>query len=73
MLLTVEEQILTEIISSQNQIRRVLIEELEERLPDPDEGLEVRAEVEQQLLRSLNKPRGSLQTSEEAWKALGLK
>jgi dCTP deaminase len=37
-----------------------LIEELEEKLPDPDEGLELRPEVEERLRRSLVAPRDSL-------------
>ena len=38
----------------------VLIEELEERLPDPDEGLELREEIENQLSGSREYPRESL-------------
>jgi hypothetical protein len=34
-----------------------LIEELEENLPDPDEGLELKAEVKERLLRSSKLPR----------------
>lgn len=50
----------------------VLIEELEERLPDPDEGLELRREVEDRLLRSSRLPHSSLLSADEVRKKLNL-
>ena len=47
-----------------------LVEELRERLPDPDEGLEVRPEVEDRLRRSLGAPRSSLLSIDDVYKKL---
>lgn len=44
----------------------IAIEELEEKLPDPDEGLEIRPEVEQRLRDSLAVPKDRLLTMDEA-------
>ncbi len=43
----------------------VLIEELEEKLPDPDEGLVLKPEVEEMLRRSLQTPPESMLSIEE--------
>lgn len=60
---------LAEIPTLRQQVARlnVLIEELEERLPDPDEGLEVKPEIREALLQSLDSPKDSLLSSEDAW------
>ena len=65
---------LAEIPSLRRQVARlnVLIEELEERLPDVDEGLELRPEVREKLLESLNKSKESLLSSEDAWQPFKL-
>lgn len=65
---------LAEIPTLRLEITRLnaLIEELEERLPDPDEGLELRPEVEEKLLRSSRLPRSSLISADEARKKLGI-
>lgn len=65
---------LAEIPNLRREISRLsaLIEELEERLPDPDEGLELRPEVEDRLLRSAGLPRSSLISADEIRKRLNL-
>ena len=49
-----------------------LIEELEEALPDPDEGLELKPEVEDRLLRSSNLPRDFFLSAEGIHKKMNL-
>lgn len=53
---------LAEIPTLRQEVARlsVLVEELEEKLPDPDEGLELRPEVESRLRQSLQIPKDSL-------------
>jgi len=53
---------LAEIPTLRQEVARlsVLVEELEEKLPDPDEGLELKPEVEERLRQSLQIPRDSL-------------
>lgn len=60
---------LAEIPTLRQQVARltILLEELEERFPDIDESLELRLDVEKLLLESLNTPKDSLLSSEEAW------
>lgn len=64
---------LAEIPTFRKDIRRLnaLIEELEERMADPDADLELRADVEERLLRSSKLPRGSLMSASEMRKKLG--
>ena len=50
----------------------VLLEELEEALPDPDEGLELKPEVEERLLRSSNLSRDFFISAGEIRKKLDL-
>ena len=50
----------------------ILIEELEERLPDLDEGLELKSEIEERLSLSLGTPREKLLSPEEAWRKYGI-
>jgi len=45
-----------------------LLEEFEENLPDPDEGLELRPEVKERLLKSSKLPRNRLLSSIEVFK-----
>jgi hypothetical protein len=47
-----------------------LVEELRERLPDSDEGLEIRPEIEKRLRQSLRTPRGSLLSVDDICKKL---
>lgn len=63
-----------EIPTLRQQVARlnVLIEELEERLPDLDEGLELRPEVKEALLESLEKPKDTLLSPEEAWQQFNI-
>jgi len=65
---------LAEIPTLRQQVARLtlVIEELEERLPDPDEGLLLRPEVRKRLTESLKTPRDALLPSDTAWKRLGL-
>ncbi|MDP2930094.1 MAG: dCTP deaminase [bacterium] len=58
---------LAEIPALRMEISRLsnVIEELEESLPDPDEGLELKPEIKSKLARSLNLPRESLISLEE--------
>jgi dCTP deaminase len=48
-----------------------LVEELRERFPDPDDGLEVRPEVQERLRQSLRAPRSSLLSIDDVYKKLG--
>ena len=50
----------------------IVIEELEERLPDLDEGLELKSEIEERLMETLKTPREKLLSSEEAWRKQGI-
>ncbi|MFQ5874020.1 MAG: dCTP deaminase [Dehalococcoidia bacterium] len=61
---------LAEIPTLRQEVARlnVLIEQLEEWLPDPDEGFELRPEVQQKLFKYLETPRESLVTPDKAWK-----
>jgi len=65
---------LAEIPNLRMEITRLnaLIEELEEVLPDPDEGLELKPEVEDRLLRSSNLPRDFFLSAEGIRKKLNL-
>lgn len=65
---------LAEIPTFRRDIRRLnaLIEELEERMADPDAGLELKPEVEERLTRSSKLPRESLITAADMRKQLGL-
>ncbi|MFQ5826989.1 MAG: hypothetical protein ACE5IA_06500, partial [Dehalococcoidia bacterium] len=65
---------LAEIPTLRQQVARlsVLIEELEERLPDPDEGLELKPEVEKLLSKTLDTPHDSLLTPDEIFKKFGI-
>ncbi len=56
-------------------IRETVEEVLEEFLPDPDEGKEVREEVKQQLLESMRRTKSGERgiPAEEVAKKLGLK
>lgn len=65
---------LAEIPTLRQQVARlnVLIEELEEKLPDPDEGLELRPEVETNLTKVQNAPRDSLLTPEQIWRKFNI-
>lgn len=64
---------LAEIPTFRRDIRRLnaLIEELEERMADPDAGLELKPEVEEKLAHSLKLPRESLITAADMRKRLG--
>jgi len=44
-----------------------LMEELDERLPDVDAGLELKPSFERRLLKSVNTPRDALLSHDEAW------
>ena len=57
---------------SQVELLDVPAGELEEELLDPDEGLELRSEVETELKRSLDTPREDLLSPEKAWSKLGV-
>lgn len=50
----------------------VFIEELEERLPDPDEGLDLKPEIKERLAKSSELSRSSLLTASEFRKKLNL-
>lgn len=65
---------LAEIPTFRRDIRRLnaLIEELEERMADPDAGLELKPDVEERLARSSELPRESLITAADMRKRLGL-
>lgn len=65
---------LAEIPTFRRDIRRLnaLIEELEERMADPDEGLELKPDVEKRLTRSSKLPRSSLLSPADMRKKLGL-
>jgi len=63
---------LAEIPTLRQEVARlsVLVEELEEKLPDPDEGLELRPEVENRLRNSLQVARDSFLSVDEMRKNL---
>lgn len=63
---------LAEIPTLRQEVARlsVLVEELEEKLPDPDEGLELKPEVENRLRHSLQTARDSLLSVDEMRKNL---
>lgn len=65
---------LAEIPTFRHDIRRLnaLIEELEERMADPDAGLELKPDVEERLTRSSQLQRESLITAADMRKRLGL-
>lgn len=65
---------LAEIPALRREIARLstLIEELEELLGDPDEGLEIKPEVQERLLRSKGLPRESLIPAEDMHRRLRL-
>jgi len=65
---------LAEIPTFRRDIRRLntLIEELEERMADPDAGLELKPDVKERLARSSKLPRESLITAADMRKQLGL-
>ncbi len=58
---------LAEIPTLRQEVRRLslAIEELDEKLPDPDEDLQLRPEVERRLRESLSAPKDSLLSIEE--------
>ncbi len=64
---------LAEIPSLRLEVARlsILVEELDEKLPDPDEGLELRPEAEDRLRRSLQKPRESFLSADIIRKKVG--
>lgn len=63
---------LAEIPTFRRDIRRLnaLIEELEERMADPDEGLELKPDIEKKLTRSSKLPRTSLISAADMRKQL---
>lgn len=65
---------LAEIPTFRQDIRRLnaLIEELEERMADPDEGLELKPEIEKKLIRTSKSSRDSLISAPDMRKKLGL-
>jgi dCTP deaminase len=65
---------LAEIPTFRRDIRRLnaLIEELEERMADPDAGLELKPDIEERLTRSSKLPRESLISAADLRKQLGL-
>jgi dCTP deaminase len=65
---------LAEIPTFRRDIRRLnaLIEELEEKMADPDVGIELKPEVEKRLIRSSKLPRKSLISAADMRKQLGL-
>lgn len=65
---------LAEIPTFRRDIRRlnILIEELEERIADPDEGLELKPDVQDKITRSLNLPRDSYISASDMRKRLKL-
>jgi len=65
---------LAEIPTFRRDIRRLnaLIEELEERMGDPDEGLELKPEIEKKLIRTSKSSRDSLISAPDMRKKLGL-
>ena len=58
---------LAEIPTLRMEIARLsnVIEELEESLPDPDEGLDLRPDIKKRLEKSLKLPRSSLVSIDE--------
>ena len=65
---------LAEIPTLRNQVARltVRIEELFDKLPDPDEGLELKGIIHEQLIRSMKRPKRSLFSAEDMRERLGL-
>lgn len=65
---------LAEIPTLRQEVARlnVLIQDLQERLPDPDEGLELKPEIEETLRQSLATPQGSLLSIDDVRRELGL-
>lgn len=65
---------LAEIPKLRNEIKRLstLVEGIDDRIPDPDEGLELRPEIKEQLLQASKTPRHELLSAEEFWKQMGL-
>ncbi len=65
---------LAEIPTFRKDIRRLsaLIEELEERIVDPDSGLELKSDIEKRLAHSLKLRRSSLISAADMRKRLGL-
>jgi len=63
---------LAEIPTFRRDIRRLnaLIEELEERISDPDEGLELRPEIAERLVRSSKLPHSSLLSASDMLRKL---
>ena len=65
---------LAEIPALRGEVARlnILIEELVEMLPDPDEGLVLRPEIEARLLESLKTPHDDLISTDDIRKKLRL-
>lgn len=65
---------LAEIPTLRQEVARlnVLIQELRETLPDPDEGLELKPEIEERLQQSLATPQGSLRSIDDIRRELEL-
>ncbi len=65
---------LAEIPTLRMEVARLsnVIEELEESLPDPDEGLELRPEIKDRLKKSIRLPRSSLVSADEIRRKLRL-
>lgn len=65
---------LAEIPTFRKDIRRLnaLLEELEERIADPDEGLEIKSDIRKRILRSSKLPHKSLISAAEMRKRLKL-
>ena len=65
---------LAEIPTLRMEVARLsnVIEELEESLPDPDEGLELRPEIKDRLKKSTRLPRSSLVSADEIRRKLRL-
>jgi hypothetical protein len=73
-ILSAQTTILAEISALRDEVARLnfRIEELAEMLPDPDEGLVLRPEIESRLLESLKTPDDHLISTEEIRKKLRL-
>lgn len=71
-ILTARTTSLAEIPTLRQEVRRlnVLIEELEEKLPDSDDGLVLRPEVEERLRRSMSTPEEGLLSIDDARKRI---
>ncbi|MEX2599349.1 MAG: dCTP deaminase [Dehalococcoidia bacterium] len=72
-ILTARTTSLAEIPALRQEISRLatIIEDLEDQLPDPDRGLQLQPDVEDQLRRSLKASKKNLITPDEAWRRLG--